>query len=57
MMLADALSHYHSQPAPEIELDITINCVQLFTEYKTAMQNATAADQELPTPVQMIIGG
>ena len=57
MVLADALSHYHLQPAPKIELNIMINHVWLSTECKTSMLNATATDPELSALVQMITDG
>ena len=47
MTLADALSRYHPQPAPEIPLGITVHHTHLTTQHKTAFQNAIAADPEL----------
>ena len=57
MTLADALSRYHPQPAPEIPLDITIHHTCLTTQCKTAFQNAIMADPELQALSQMIIDG
>ena len=57
MTLADALSRYHPQPAPEIPLDIAIHHTCLTTQCKTAFQNAIAADPELQALSQMIIDG
>ena len=56
-MFADAMSYYHLQQVTEIELDITINNVQLSTECKTAMLNTTVDDHELHALAQMIIDG
>ena len=47
MTLPDALSRYHSQPGPEISLDIAIHHTCLTTQCKTASQDVTAADPEL----------
>ena len=57
MTLADALSRYHPQPAPEIPLDIAIHHTHLTTQHKTAFQNAIVADPELQAISQMIING
>ena len=57
MTLADALSRYHPQPAPEIPLDITIHHTHLTTQHKTAFQNAIVAYPELQALSQMIIDG
>ena len=55
MTLADALSRYQPQPAPEIPLDIAIHHTCLTTQHKTAFQNAIVAHPELQG--QMIIDG
>ena len=47
MTLADALSRYHPQQAPDIPLDIAIHHTHLTTQHKTAFQNAIMADPEL----------
>ena len=47
MTLADALSRYHPQPAPETPLDIAIHRTHLTAQHKTAFQNAIVADPEL----------
>ena len=57
MVPADALSCYHSHPEPDIELDITINHMQLCTECMTVMQNVTATNPKLSALAQMIIDG
>ena len=57
MTLADAVSRYHPQPAPEIPLDIAIHHASLTTQCKTAFQNAIMADPELQALSQMIIDG
>ena len=57
MTLADALSRYHPQPAPEILLDIAIHHTCLNTQHKTAFQNAIVADPELQALSQIIIDG
>ena len=57
MTLADALSRYHPQPAPEIPLDIAIHHTHLTTQCKTAFQNAIMTDPELHALSQMIIDG
>ena len=57
MTLADALSRYYPQPAPEIPLDIAIHHTHLTMQHKTAFQNAIMADPELQALSQMIIDG
>ena len=57
MTLAEALSRYHLQPAPEIPLYIAIHHTCLTTQRKTASQNAIVADPELQSLSQMIIDG
>ena len=57
MTLADALSRYHPQPAPEIPLDIAIHHACLTTQHKTAFQSAIVANPELHALSQMIING
>ena len=61
MTLADALSRYHPQPAPEIPLDIAIHHTHLTTQCKTAFQNAIMADPELSSTItndhQWMAGG
>ena len=57
MALADDLSRYHPQPAPEIPLDFAIHHTHLTTQCKTAFQNAIVADPELQALLQMIIDG
>ena len=47
MTLPDALSRYHPQPGPDIPLDKAIHHTHLTTKWKTAFQNAIAADPEL----------
>ena len=47
MTLPDALSRYDPQPGPEIALDIAIHHAHLTTQWKTAFQEAIAADPEL----------
>ena len=57
MIVADALSRYHSQPGPEIQLDIAIHHTQLTTQCKSAFQDAISADPELKALAQMVIDG
>ena len=53
--MADVLSRYHPQPAPEIPLAIAIHHTCLTTQHKTAFQNAIMADLDLQALSQMII--
>ena len=57
MTLADTLSRYYPQPAPDIPLDIAIHHTHLTMQRKTAFQNAIVADPELRALSQMIIDG
>ena len=47
MTFPDALSRFHPQPGPEIPLDIAIHHIYLTTQWRTAFQDAIAADPEL----------
>ena len=55
MILTDALSRYHPQPGPEIQLDIIIHHTQLTTQHKSTFQDAISADKELKALAQIII--
>ena len=57
MTVPDVLSRYHPQPGPEIAVDIAIHHAHLTTQWKTAFQEAIAADPELQALAQTIIDG